>query len=210
MYNCSITGKKIQRSAHKLNKTMYLSYTKCCGANLYPTGALIQVEALKIKERMVEAVEELDGFHTSNRWLESFRMSYKVWQTTTKRAGEADDASITTVKALMEKLPELIKGYLPEDILNMDELGLFFKTLPQKGLAENGTKGQGGKQNKKRCTIALFVCANGSKVCEPIVKWRSKKPRCFRNLTSISRPYGVHYFANTKTWMTTEIMQKVL
>ena len=35
-------------------------------------------------------------------------------------------------------------------------------------------------------------------------------PRCFKKLTKISRPHGVHYFANVKAWMTTEIMQEVL
>ena len=31
----------------------------------------------------------------------------------------------------------------------MDKLGLVFKTLPQKGL------GRGGKESKRRCTVAL-------------------------------------------------------
>ena len=95
------------------------------------------------------------------------------------------------------KTREFIKGYLPEDILNMDEL-------------EKGKKGRGGKQNKKRCTIVLFVAANGSKVCDPIVVWRSKKPHCFKNLTNIFRQHRVHYFANAEAWITNEIMQEVL
>ena len=37
-----------------------------------------------------------------------------------------------------------------------------------------------------------------------------QKPRCFKNLTKISHPHGVHYFANAKAWMTTEITQEVL
>ena len=45
----------------------------------------------------------------------------------------------------MESLRELIKGYLPEDILNMDQLGLFFKIIPQKGLVEMGKKARGRK-----------------------------------------------------------------
>ena len=40
--------------------------------------------------------------------------------------------------------------------------------------------------------------------------WRSKKPRCFKNLTNISRLHGVHYFENAKAWMTTEIIQELL
>ena len=80
----------------------------------------------------------------------------------------------------------------------MDELGLFFKTLPQKGLAEKWKKGRGGKQSKKQCTVALFVVANGSTVCDPAVVWRSKKPRCFKKLKNIYHPHGAHYFANAK------------
>ena len=127
-------------------------------------------------------------------------MSYGIRETTTTMAGEASDVPITKVKAWMERFAELIKGYLPEDILNMDELKLFFKTLLPKGLVEEGKKGRGGKQSEKRCTIALFVDANGSKVCDPIVVWRSRKSHCFKILTNISRPHGVHYFQNAKAW----------
>ena len=97
----------------------------------------------------------------------------------------------------MEILPELVKGYSLEDMLNMDELGLFFKILPQKRLVEMGKKGRGGKQSKKQCTVALFVAASGSKVCDPIAVWRSKKHRCFKKLKNIHRPH-VHYFANAR------------
>ena len=72
------------------------------------------------------------------------------------------------------------------------------KTLPQKGLVENGKKGRCGKQSKKRCTVALFVAANGSKACDPIVVWRSKKPRCFKKLKNIYRPHGSSIIKNFK------------
>ena len=42
-----------QGKFHKLNKAMYLWYTKCFAVNLYPIGPLKQEEALQIKERMV-------------------------------------------------------------------------------------------------------------------------------------------------------------
>ena len=41
---------------------------------------------------------------------------------------------------------------------------------------------------------AYFLTA----VCDPIVLWRSKKPRCFKKLKNIYLPHGVHYFANAK------------
>ena len=52
---------------------MYLPYTKCCAANLYPTGTLIQEEALLMKEKMIETIPELDRFHASNGWLDNNR-----------------------------------------------------------------------------------------------------------------------------------------
>ena len=109
---------------------MYLQYTNCCPANLYPRGALIQEEALQMKQRMGEAVPELDKSHASNGWLELFMMSYGIRETTTTIVGEADGKSSQSLQ----------KGYLLEDVLNMDEIGLLFKTLPQKILAEEGKK----------------------------------------------------------------------
>ena len=63
-------------------------------------------------------------------------MSYRIQKRTTTIAGKAWDVPITTVKAWMEGLPELKKGYLPEDILNLNKSGLFLKTPPQKGFVE--------------------------------------------------------------------------
>ena len=94
-------------------------------------------------------------------------MSYGIRGTTTAMAGEGGDAPITAVKAWMERIPELIKGHLSDDILKMDELGLFVKRLLQKSLVEKEKKGRNRKQTKKRCTIVLFVAANGSQVCDP-------------------------------------------
>lgn len=59
---------------------------------------------------------------------------------TTMIACEADNVSITMVKVWIERPPETIQGYLPEDILNIDELELFFKELPQIGLVEKVKK----------------------------------------------------------------------
>ena len=60
-------------------------------------------------------------------------------------SGEADDVSVPAVKAWIERIPELFRCYKLEDILNMDELGLFFKLLPDKGLMEKAKSKKGGK-----------------------------------------------------------------
>ena len=160
---------------------------------------------------MIKTNPELDGFHVSNGWLKPFKTTYGIREeATTVISGEAGGAPITTVKAWMGRLPGLIKGYLLEAVLNMGKLALFFKTLLQKVLVETRKKGRSGKQCKKRCTVALFVAVNGSKVSDPIVVSRSKNLCCFKKLKNIYRPHGVPYFVNAKSWLTTEIMLEVL
>lgn len=54
---------------------------------------------------ILEAVTEIGGFHAFNGWLESFKMSYGIRETTNTIAGKACDIPITTVKTWMENLP---------------------------------------------------------------------------------------------------------
>ena len=116
------------------------------------------------------------------------------------------------MKSWIERIPELVRGYKLEDIWNMDELGLFFKLLPDKGLIEKAKSKKGGKKAKVRLTVAFFVNADGQKVDEPVIIWKSKKPRCFKNVKGrdLSWPLGFYYFTNNKVWMNSEIMSDVL
>ena len=45
---------------------------------------------------------------------------------------------------------------------------------------------------------------------EPVVIWRSAKPRCFKKLINPKRPYDVHYYSSQKSWMVSKIMDSVL
>ena len=93
----------------------------------------------------------------------------------------------------------------------MDETGVFFKALPDRGLAEKKKKAKGGNKSKQRMTAAFFVSADGGKVCDPIVIWKAKQPRCFKRLPAGKRtPTGVQYFSDPKSWMQTHIMEAVL
>ena len=94
----------------------------------------------------------------------------------------------------------------------MEEFGAIFKLLPDKGFIEKAKSKKGGKKAKVRLTVAFFVNTAGQEVDEPIIIWKSKKPRCFKNLKGrdLSRPLVAHNFANNKAWMNSEIMSDVL
>ena len=51
------------------------------------------------------------------------------------------------VESWLERLPSIIEGYEARDIWNCDEAGLFWKALPDKGLAEKKKACKGGRKN---------------------------------------------------------------
>ena len=107
-----------------------------------------------------------------------------------------------TVESWSERVKELTRGFVPEDIWNEDETGTFWKALPTTSLTEKGKRCQGGKKAKQRIRAAFFVNAAGAKE-SPTLIGKSRKPRCFTKLQDISRPCGAQYFNNDKAWMRT-------
>ena len=59
----------------------------------------------------------------------------------------------------------------------IDETGLFWHALPDRGFGSKGKQCKGGKNSKQRVTVAFFVSAAGKKE-KPISIWRSENPRC--------------------------------
>ena len=108
----------------------------------------------------------------------------------------------------MERLPAIIEGYAPKEIWNCDETGLFWRALPDKGLAEKKKGCHGGKQSKMRTTLLFFVNAFGESESLPIVIWRSQNPRCFKGVNKSQLP--VWYCNQSKSWMSGEILNEVL
>lgn len=94
-----------------------------------------------------------------------------------------------------------------DDIWNMDETGIFWRALPDKGFGERGKACKGGKKGKIRVTVALFVTASGKKE-KAIVINKSETPRCLKGFDKSMLP--VTYFSQKKAWMTSEILDKIL
>ena len=122
-------------------------------------------------------------------------------------SGELGDVSGLTVSSWKERLPEIVKGYEPDDIWNMDESGVFWQALPESGSGQKGKQSKGGKKSKQRVTVAFFVTAAGNKE-KPIFIWKSETPRCLKQFDKSVLP--VSYFSQSKAGMTGQIMETVL
>ena len=97
----------------------------------------VQVETYTLMEpssRISYGDCKTTDFRASNGWWEKWKHIYGVREKRLCR--EANEVSTTTVIAWIEWLPELCQNYESQNILNLDELVLFFKTFPKKGLIE--------------------------------------------------------------------------
>ena len=89
------------------------------------TGPMLQEKAMQIAHGLDMSQDE---FKASNGWLDRFKSRNRIKAKFI--SGEAGDVRKETVDSWKERLPELLQGYAPENIWNMDETGQFFRALP--------------------------------------------------------------------------------
>ena len=177
--NASSSTRQIKRIRNSkfgdVNESLYQWYCMATSRNLYPDGPLPMEKAREIAKHL----EIPDGvFKASNGWLESWKKRHNIKQVVV--SGESGDVSGTTISSWKERLPEIIAGYTPRDVWNIDETGCFWRALPEKGFGKKGQECKGGKKSRHRATIAFVVNAAGQSECVPVVIWKSKNPRCFK------------------------------
>ena len=194
--------RKRERTAQytDINVALHEWFVLATSKNIYPDGPLLSCKAKEIAERM-----GISEFKASNGWLHKWKQRYNIKQVSI--CGESADVRGDTVTSWKERLPEIVSGYAQRDIWNLDETGLFWKALPDKGFAEKASKCKGGKKIKVRITVALIVDALGE-TQRPIVIGMSANPRCFKNVKKDQLP--VDYYSQKKAWMTGEILNDVL
>lgn len=96
--------------------------------NLYPDGPLLMEKAKEISERLGF---EAGTFKASNGWLECWKKRHSIKRLVI--CGESGDVRGETVASWRERLPEIVSSYAPQDVWNLDESGLFWRALPEKG-----------------------------------------------------------------------------
>ena len=161
-----------------------------------------------LQEKVKRAGEELGDseFTASNGWLDRFKKRFNIKSKVI--SGEAGGVREETATSWQERLPNILSGYSPENIFDMDETGQFFGALPNRSLAEASKQHTGGKKSKERVMCAFFVNAAGGRE-KPIVIGKSKNPRCFRTIRDTSQ-LPCSYVSQPKAWMNFNILDDVL
>ena len=184
-----------------INDALYQWFCLASSKNIYPDGRILIEEAKEILEKL-----SIQEFKASNGWLDRWKKKHNIKQL--KVCGESGDVSGATIASWKERLPHILNGYSAHNIWNLDETGVFWRALPDKGLSERSKQCRGGKKCKQWITVTFIVNAAGESEVKPIVIWKSDNPRCFKGVDKSQLP--VLYFSHSKAWMTGEILDAVL
>ncbi|XP_072255075.1 tigger transposable element-derived protein 1-like [Pyxicephalus adspersus] len=141
------------------------------------------------------------GFSASKGWFEKFQKRYGLRNVLLY--GEASSAdNDAACRYVEEEFPNLISegGYLPEQVFNMDETGLFWKRMPSRTfLFKDEVKRPGFKAHKDRVTVIMAGNAAGF-MLKPGLIYKAKKPRALKNKNTALLP--VFWMHNSNAWIT--------
>jgi hypothetical protein len=138
------------------------------------TGDVIWTAAAKLWNQL-SRFQDITLPKWSAGWLHNFKLRCGFKKHT--KHGEAVSVNTEHVKTQLETLYEQLCPYSKRDIYNMDEIALYWKTVPDSTLAT--VQMAGGKVTKARITANFCCNASGT---DKLPIWfirRAAKPRCF-------------------------------
>ena len=148
--------------------------------------------------------ESITDFTASKGWFEKFQKRYQLKNVVLH--GEAASADQAAAEAyVMNTFPKILEDgqYLPEQVFNMDETGLFWKRMPSRTfIFKDEAKVRGFKAFKDRVTIVMCGNAAGFSL-KPGLIYKSKNPRALKNKDKNLLP--VHWMHNAKGWITKQL-----
>ena len=172
-------------------------------------GNIIKQKALKIFNYLKETGqsttdEDNHQFVASKGWFEKFKKRHALHNL--KIQGETASADADAANKYPEQFIKIIEehGYLPDQIFNADETGLWWKKMPSRTfISRNERRAPGFKVSKDRITLLLCSNASGDFITKPMFINKSLNPRCMKGNNKNNLP--VYWRANKKAWMTAKL-----
>ena len=151
-----------------------------------------------------------EGFKASNGWLESFRVRHHI--VSRALSGERPSAPVEHAENYKANtLPEILSLYQPCDVLNADEIGLFWEQTGRKTLIREDADNAGAKMSKKRITVLLTAAMDGTLLAMEVVN-QYLHPRSFSSIKQYLKrlPPSISGSASKKGWMTSDIFHTLV
>ncbi|GFU39074.1 tigger transposable element-derived protein 1 [Nephila pilipes] len=121
------------------------------------------------------------------------------------RHGEASSGDIKEAENFIKVFEKLFseEGYLPQQVLNCDETGLFWKKMPRRTFITAEEKSLPiHKAMKDWLTFALCANAIADFKIKPLLVYHSENPRAFKAYKVMKEKLQVLWRANSKAWVT--------
>lgn len=159
------------------------------------------VSKLPCSTRTSTEIEE--SFKASRGWFDNFKRRSGIHSVA--RHGEAASSDAKAAEAFTAEFQKLIvtECYLPQQVFNCDETGLFWKKMPKRTYItaeENAMPGH--KPMKDRLTLLLCANASGDLKVKPLLVYHSENPRAFKKCKVQKSQLNVMWRSNTKAWVT--------
>uniref|UniRef100_A0A668TE05 HTH CENPB-type domain-containing protein n=1 Tax=Oreochromis aureus TaxID=47969 RepID=A0A668TE05_OREAU len=147
-------------------------------------------------------------FRASHGWFDRFKKRTGIHSVV--RHGEAESSDQEAAEEFLKKFEELInqEGYIPQQIFNCDETGLFWKKMPRRTyITVEEKKMPGHKPMKDRLTLALCANASGDSKVKPLLVCHSENLRAFKQHKILKERLEVMWRSNPTAWVTRQFFK---
>ena len=184
-----------------IDNAVFSAFLEARGSSIPVTGVSLQ----SLAKEFANEAGLAEKFTASEGWLHNFKKRYQI--KSYRISGEAGAVDKETVKYARVELEELIRGYEPNDVFNIDETGLFYNALPTATLSQERSV-HGGKATKERVTLLVGANVTGTEKLKLDLIGKAKNPRVLKNIDRGSLP--VYYHDQKSSWMDGKIFKSIM
>uniref|UniRef100_UPI00358F1F1B tigger transposable element-derived protein 1-like n=1 Tax=Myxine glutinosa TaxID=7769 RepID=UPI00358F1F1B len=147
-----------------------------------------------------DGTSSMSSFTASKGWFHRFKEQYCLKNV--KFTGERASVDHEAEKTFPAQLARLIegKGYLPEQVFNADETGLFWKKMSTRTfILKRKETASGFEAAKDRVSLLLCANAKGDLMLKPMMLYHSLNPPALKGKNKQTLP--MFWKANRKSWV---------
>ncbi|XP_028575874.2 uncharacterized protein LOC114592144 isoform X1 [Podarcis muralis] len=198
--------KQRTQTIEEVEKLLFIWITEKQLAGDSISESMICEKALRLHADLVRNIpgaSEGEIFKASRGWFDNFKRRSGIH--IAARHGEVAIANREDADQFVLEFQDYVaaEGFLPQQVFNCDETGLFWKKMPKRTyITEEEKSLPGHKPMKDRLTLLLCANASGDFKLKPLLVYLSENPRVFKKNNVIKSELPVMWRANSRAWLT--------
>ncbi|KAJ7316369.1 hypothetical protein JRQ81_002531 [Phrynocephalus forsythii] len=152
---------------------------------------------------------EVESFKASHGWFDNFKKRTSIHSVV--RYGEAASTNTIDADQFVLEFKDYVtaQDFVPQQVFNCDETGLFWKKMPKRTYITREEKALPGyKPMKDRLTLLFCANASGDLKLKPLLVYHSENPRVFKKNNVVKSQLKVMWRSNSRAWVTRSIFME--